>query len=297
MCDHHIGEMCGREHGISDLRYGRRDDGGTVKTALGGGTQIRRLQARGWGNRFSKIYTAKNGQEAVDIIFQYRPEVMLLDIQMPKKGGLEVMKEAKEGGVCPETIILSGYDEFSYAQQAIRYGARDYMLKPCRSTDILKKLLDIADEIEGFGGGGERIPDLGGDCPQAVSRAKEYIEEHYAEEITLQKVANVVGISPGYLSTLFAQYLGCGFVDHLIKIRVEHACDYLRQNYFKTYEIAYKIGYRDEKYFARVFKKVTGMSPGEYRKSRDRKNVPAFFWKIVHCFGKSAPFFAESAEL
>lgn len=218
--------------------------------------------------RFSKIYTAKNGQEAVDIIFQYRPEVMLLDIQMPKKSGLDVMKEAKEGDVFPETIILSGYDEFRYAQQALRFGARDYMLKPSRSTDILKKLLEIADELEGFGGGGEKISDLSGDCPQAVNRAKEYMEEHYTEEMTLQKVADVAGISPGYLSTLFSQYLDCCFVDYLNKIRIEHACDYLRQSYFKTYEIAYKSGYRDEKYFARVFKKVTGMSPGEYRKKQ-----------------------------
>lgn len=214
-------------------------------------------------DRFSKVYTAKNGQEAVDIIFQYRPEVMLLDIQMPQKSGLEVMKEAKEGGVLPVTVILSGYDEFRYAQQALRFGARDYMLKPSRSTDILRQLLGIADEIEGKQ---ENTPVGDGDYPQIVNRAREYIEEYYAEEITLQRAADVAGISPGYLSSLFSQYFECGFVDYLNKIRIEHACDYLRQNYFKTYEIAYKVGYRDEKYFARVFKRVTGMSPSEYRK-------------------------------
>lgn len=216
-------------------------------------------------DRFSKIYMAKNGQEAVDIIFQYRPEVMLLDIRMPKKSGLDVMKEAKEGGIVPETIILSGYDEFSYAQQALRFGARDYMLKPSRSIDILKKLLEIVDEMEGGQEGGS---DLREGCPQAMNRAKEYMEEHYAEKVTLQRVADVAGISSGYLSTLFSQYLDCGFVDYLNKIRIEHACDYLRQNYFKVYEIAYKVGYRDKKYFARVFRKVTGMSPGEYRKKQ-----------------------------
>lgn len=214
-------------------------------------------------DRFSKIYTAKNGQEAIDIIFQYRPDLMLLDIQMPQKSGIQVMKEAKDGGVLPETVILSGYDEFRYAQQALRYGAKDYMLKPSRSTDILKKLLQMADGIEG-----RQIVTPGGDedLPLMVSRAKEYVEEHYAEELTLQRVADVAGITPGYLSTLFSQYFECGFVDYLNKIRVEHACDYLKQNYFKTYEIAYKVGYRDEKYFARVFKKATGMSPSEYRK-------------------------------
>lgn len=213
-------------------------------------------------DRFSAIYTAKNGQEAIDIIFQYRPEVMLLDIQMPVKSGLEVMKEAKEGGVLPDTIILSGYDEFSYAQQALKFGAKDYMLKPSRSTDILKQLLIRADEIDGA----VAVSDLDESYPKAVSRAREYIEEHYAQELTLQTVADVVGISPGYLSTLFSRYFKCGFVDYLNKIRIEHACYYLKQDYFKSYEIAYKVGYRDEKYFARVFKKVRGMSPSEYRK-------------------------------
>lgn len=215
-------------------------------------------------DRFSKIYLAKNGQEAIDIIFKNRPEVLLLDVQMPVKSGLEVMKETKAAGILPETIILSGFEEFRYAQQALRYGARDYMLKPSRSSDILKQLLKTVNDIEGRAEGYDEVE---GGHRNMVHRAKEYIEEYYMEELTLQRVADEVGISAGYLSTLFSQYLGCGFIDYLNKIRIERACDYLKQNYFKTYEIAYRVGYRDEKYFARVFKKVTGMSPSEYKKN------------------------------
>lgn len=216
-------------------------------------------------DRFSKIYLAKNGQEAIDIIYQNRPEILLLDVQMSVKSGLEVMKEAKEAGILPETIILSGFEEFRYAQQALRYGARDYMLKPSRSSDILKQLLRIANDLEG---GGRMIPEeTEGGNRNIVERAREYIEEYYMEELTLQRVADQVGISAGYLSTLFSQYLGSKFIDYLNKIRIECASSYLKQGYLKTYEIAYKVGYRDEKYFARVFKKVTGMSPSEYKKN------------------------------
>ena len=213
--------------------------------------------------RFAQIYTAKNGGEALELALQFQPDILLLDVQMPVKSGIAVMQELKRVGMKPETIILSGFDEFSYAQQALRYGARDYLLKPVRSSEILKLLLKVADQIEGvdaFGRTREEKNAFG-----IVERAREYIEEHYGEELTLQKVADVVGISSGYLSTQFSQSLDCGFVDYLNKIRVEHACAYLKQNYFKTYEIAYKVGYRDEKYFSRVFKKVTGMSPSEYR--------------------------------
>lgn len=213
-------------------------------------------------DRFARIYLAKNGQEALDIIFQHRPELMLLDVQMPIKSGIEVMKEASAAKILPETIILSGYGEFKYAQQAMNYGARGYMLKPSRSSEILKKLCELADAVEG-----KESKESSHSSSSIVNRAREYVEEYYAEELTLQRVADEVGISSSYLSTLFSQQLGCGFVDYLNKIRIDHACDYLKQHYFKTYEIAYKVGYRDEKYFSRVFKKITGMSPSEYKKN------------------------------
>lgn len=98
-------------------------------------------------DRFSEIYMAEHGQKALDIIFQHHPEIMLLDVEIPLKNGLEVIREAKEGGVLPATIILSAYDEFSYIQHAIRYGVRAYLLKPCRFENITRCLLELADEL------------------------------------------------------------------------------------------------------------------------------------------------------
>lgn len=86
------------------------------------------------------VYEAKNGQEAIDLLVKYQPDIMLLDVQMPLKDGIEVMQAAKNAGLDPVIIILSGYDEFKYAQQAIRYGAKEYLLKPLRASDILECL-------------------------------------------------------------------------------------------------------------------------------------------------------------
>lgn len=163
--------------------------------------------------RFDKILLAANGQEAVDIIFRDKPDILFLDVQMSLLTGIEVMQEAKRAGILPYTMILSAYDEFKYCQQA-----------------------------------------------------KEYVEEHYYENLMLSDVAQKVGISAGYLSTLFQKQVAKGFVDYLNEVRIEHACTYLRQNYLKTYEIAYRVGFKDEKYFSRVFKKIRGQSPSEYRK-------------------------------
>lgn len=215
-------------------------------------------------DRFDKIYLASNGQEAIDIIFRDKPDIMFLDIQMPLKGGVEVMQEAKRAEILPYTMILSGYDEFRYCQQALRFGAKEYLLKPVRSSDILDMLNKAANELFGE----QYKSDTPGEGKNGiVELAREYVIEHYYENLTLAEIAGKVGVSAGYLSTLFQKQMGKGFVDFLNEIRVKHACTYLQQNYLKTYEIAYKVGFRDEKYFSKVFKKVIGQSPSEFRKS------------------------------
>ncbi len=216
-------------------------------------------------DRFDKIYLASNGQEAIETIFRDKPDILLLDVQMPLKDGIEVMQEAKRAGIMPYTLILSGYDEFSYCQQAIRYGAKDYLLKPVRSSEILQKLNNAADIL--FGAEKAPVEKEVGEKNRLVELAKEYMAEHYYENLTLVNVAQKVGITAGYLSTLFSQKVDKGFVDYLNELRIDHACTYLQQDYLKTYEIAYKVGFNDEKYFSKVFKKIIGQSPSEYRKA------------------------------
>ena len=218
-------------------------------------------------DRFDKIYEAENGQEAIDLLLKYQPDILLLDVQMPLKNGLDVMKEAERAGLHPIVVILSGYDEFKYAQQALRFGAKEYLLQPERAADILKCLNRPVDDSLGLEEPCVQEEENG--TNQLVKRAKEYIAEHYMENITLSDTAEILGITGGYLSTLFQKSLQCGFIDYLNRVRIERACCYLEQNYFKTYEIAYKVGFRDEKYFSKVFKKVMGMSPKEYRMSVD----------------------------
>ena len=215
-------------------------------------------------DRFDKIYLAANGQEAVDIIYRDKPDIMFLDIQMPLLDGIEVMQEAKRADILPYTMILSGYDEFKYCQQALRLGAKEYLLKPVRSSDILQMLNRAADEL--FGPQEKVKEETTEEKNHLVELAKEYMEEHYYENIMLADAAQKVGVSAGYLSTLFQRQLSKGFVDYLNEIRIEHACTYLQQGYLKTYEIAYKVGFKDEKYFSKVFKKIKGQSPSEYRK-------------------------------
>lgn len=209
-------------------------------------------------NVFREIYCARNGQEALDMIYQYHPDVMLLDVQMPVKNGLEIMREANAAHACPKTILLSGYESFEYVREALRQGAVDYLLKPCRSTEILEKLEAVAEPSL-------KKRDQVSSGNAIVEQAVDYIREHLPEDLNLSMAAEYVGVSNAYLSTLFTQNLGCSFVDYLNRTRIEYACSYMHDSRMKIYEIAFKVGFRDEKYFSKVFKKVTGQSPTEYR--------------------------------
>lgn len=156
-------------------------------------------------DRFDKIYEAENGQEAIDLLLKYQPDILLLDVQMPLKNGLDVMKEAERAGLHPIVVILSGYDEFKYAQQALRFGAKEYLLKPARAADILKCLNRLVDDSLGLEEPCVQEEENG--TNQLVKRAKEYIAEHYMENITLSDTAEILGITGGYLSTLFQKSL------------------------------------------------------------------------------------------
>lgn len=215
------------------------------------------------------IYTARNGTEALEHIIKYKPDLMLIDVQMPYKDGLTVMKEARSAGICPKTIILSGYDEFQYAQKALRYGASDYLLKPCRPTEILTKLESLIEvkESKEEASIGSVDKNIEKQANRFVDIAVEYINEHYMEDLTLTIVSERVGVTSAYLSTLFSQTLNCGFIDFLNKVRIDRACNYLYNCQLKTYEVAYKVGFHDEKYFTKVFKKITGMNPSQFRKT------------------------------
>ncbi|WP_248930540.1 response regulator [Paenibacillus hamazuiensis] len=95
--------------------------------------------------------------------------------------------------------------------------------------------------------------------------ALEYIGRNFHKDISRETVAREVFITPGYLSLLFKQEMKTSFLDYLHQIRIERACERLRDRSLKLSDIAHDVGYTDEKYFFQVFKKYTGMTPSQYR--------------------------------
>lgn len=98
-----------------------------------------------------------------------------------------------------------------------------------------------------------------------VQSMQEYIHEHYAEEVTLQALANQFFLHPNYLSKLFTEKTGQNFIEYLTQVRVENAKKLLRETGLKVYDVSQMVGYESPKYFSRVFKELTGLTPREYR--------------------------------
>jgi two-component system, response regulator YesN len=99
-----------------------------------------------------------------------------------------------------------------------------------------------------------------------LHKAKEYIETHYADSLTLEQVAEYVELSPFYFSKLFKDRFGMTFIDYLTEIRINKAKAEMENPGKSLKEICYSVGYKDPNYFSRVFKKQTGLSPSEFRK-------------------------------
>lgn len=101
--------------------------------------------------------------------------------------------------------------------------------------------------------------------PVQIWKARKFIEEHAAEELSLRKVAKVVNISANHLSERFKQVTGTNFVEYVARVRFKNACDLLRNGNLRISEIAFAVGFQSLSQFNRVFKKLARKSPTQYR--------------------------------
>ena len=99
-----------------------------------------------------------------------------------------------------------------------------------------------------------------------IRMAKQYIQEHYNEAISLETVSSEVGFNPAYFSTIFKKATGQNFMDYVKEVRINSAKDLLIHTSLDVAEIAQSVGYSDIKYFSRLFRKATNLTPSDYRK-------------------------------
>lgn len=319
---------------------------------------------------YKVVGEAADGQEACELLGKEPCDLLITDIRMPIMDGLELIKKARESNLILEIVILSGYGEFDYAQEAIRMGVMGYILKPMNPDLVrevldkaFRKLLDRERSIRARGQFFKRCSDLANELAEALwqldarqiqanlsaiesevtelavnpveetqiysefvswivadleangrvgtpynpslweesqrraSEAKhrfavsmehleddirnarnwgkhgpireaiDFIQEHYADpDLSLQEVLRLTGLSATYFYELFKAETGYSFKSYLIRLRIDRAKLLLRASEHKTYEVGEKVGYLDYPHFAKLFKKIVGASPSEYKR-------------------------------
>ncbi|MGL6173910.1 MAG: response regulator transcription factor [Cellulosilyticaceae bacterium] len=212
---------------------------------------------------------AEDGEEGVEKIIKLKPDIIISDIRMPKKNGLEMIDEIKSLNQNTQIIILTGYREFEYAQQAIRLGVLRLLLKPSKLDEIkeaiglavnnLDKLPKQKEQPQEKNEGEKEKPQY------LVKQAVDYITKNYREKIDLQRVADELYVSTWHLCKIIKKQTGKNFIDLLNSARIEGAKKLLIETNLKVYEIAEEVGYADTAYFSRIFKKIAEVTPNEYR--------------------------------
>lgn len=310
---------------------------------------------------FTLAGEAENGKEALPLILSLTPDIVITDLKMPFCDGITLATEIKKSLPTTEVIILTGYDEFEYAKQAIKIGVFDFLLKPVspvelketlerikeklaesnelayplgseialtkaieeknqqKSEDILKEIFallkaspdrdavytvsrKLSDELvrvcrEQLSALSVPPPQFGKDCgtelifealnnyllssfeeyenhnsSQLVQKIMRYLEENYAQNITLTSLGEMFYSNSSYISRVFKQKTGKNYSDYLLDIRIEQAKKLLTGTNLSIGRISDMVGFDNTKYFSRIFKEKTGVQPVAYRKFGEKKD-------------------------
>lgn len=211
-----------------------------------------------------------NGVSGVELIKKYKPDIVLADINMPEKDGLDMIKETLDYDYI--AIIISGYDYFSYAQRALKYGVTDYLLKPISLDDLNEALVNAREiiykkrSVISRNSDIENAIDISTDEAIKDSTVVEminFIKINYQDKISISDLSKKLAYSESMLNRKFKKEVHITFNEYLNRYRINKAIELLKNSDYNITEISYMCGYSSAKYFSRVFKKNLGISPSD----------------------------------
>lgn len=211
---------------------------------------------------------ASDGMEALTKIDQLKPDIAIMDINIPIMNGLKVIQMARLKHPDTAFVIVSGYDDFSYCREALRLQITDYILKPVNYEEFGTCIDNL--KIALFQ---RRTSEE--DSPQeerTIHGITRFLQEHLAEEVSLSVLAEEFHLNPQYISQLFKSEIGVNFLAYLTNVRMEHAKKLLLTTSFSIAEVSEQSGYGDYRVFTKVFKKTEGVTPSQYRRDFLEKN-------------------------
>lgn len=212
---------------------------------------------------FSEICKAYSATQALEKFRACPFDLVISDIRMPEMDGLEMTEEMKRLNPKLIAIFLTGFQDFEYARQALRLGARDYLLKPVPDEQLIDSVKRAMNTLQA-----ESVLKSGDSVltnSAIIEAIQKYITDHPDRNLSLTALSQRFRMNSSYLSRLFHQETGLPVSAYIIAQRIECAKKLLSATNLKVNDIARRVGFDNPNYFARVFKEKTGLLPTEYR--------------------------------
>lgn len=220
---------------------------------------------------FQVVGEKYNVKSAMEYCMENKPDVVLTDIKMPAETGIDLirclMKKEECASIC---IAISGYTDFKYVHDAFMFGAMDYLLKPIEPGKMaelfgrIKKVLDEKKQSDAL-----LKKERAGTAPSErnlLTSICTYLEKNIADDNSIMVICTRFGITQPYLSKMLKECLGKTYNEYLTDIRITKAKELLCSEAHPLIgEIAQKVGFRDQFYFSKVFKSLTGYTPRDFK--------------------------------
>lgn len=215
---------------------------------------------------FDTVLTATGGSLARDMLGRYKPELLITDIRMPKISGLDLSAFIDKNQYSTKVIIISGYSDFEYAKQAVRYGVSEYLVKPVLKDNFEETLKRILQKY--FESAPEETADRNNflqDKKDVVVYVEKYICENCESDLSLETLGTIVHLHPSYLSKIFKEVSGNNISSYVTDIKMQKAAELLKHSDQKIQDIMKRLGYQKSQHFSKLFKEKYGLTPKKYR--------------------------------
>jgi YesN/AraC family two-component response regulator len=250
-------------------------------------------QAIDWaGIDIDRVFEAYDASGAIEIMSRERIDVIISDIELPGKSGLELLTWISERSADIQGIFLTAHADFSYIKTAMSHRSFDYLVKPADHGELRQivaaALAEIAakreraqfDELYRHIGqpGGltafirefERLGDTEkkDDRLDVVQRIENYVLAHINENISRDDIARALFFNSTYLSRMFKSRTGVALGDFVCTIKMRQAKLLLDNTEYSISRVANSVGYTNFSYFAKQFKDAYGLTPSEYKRGK-----------------------------
>ena len=194
-------------------------------------------------------------------------DAVIVDISMPNMSGIEFAKICYEKHPDVLIVFFSAYKEFEYAKKAIDYRVFAYVTKPISYDEFSEMLGNLSAKLKV---NAHQIPGkFTHNENKLVHACVDYLKNHYAEDIRLEDISKAIGFHPAYLSVRYKELAGESIVTTLSIIRIDAAKELIKSGKVKVYAVSEMVGFKSYSYFVKVFKRLCGMNPTEYKNSLD----------------------------